>query len=606
MTYHTQNSNSSYSRKGGRFVKIKDNIEAPKGFHYMADGKLMNDANHIAANGYIQKVITGFTIDTRDIVGEEESRAFTVNGEVGSFFSLQVINNDDGSTYDFASKKFTTTTKQALRVELDRSYSGSIVFPGESQSFFTINLTADTVDNIKTVHQKTVEFRNYDGSLNLNKTIGSESNILQKIIQAPEAVSFRLSCVAPSQHRAGVTQTVLGSVSSSNRVFFDNTLKVNEGPSGNIRPGDLITGTGVVIANWQLLNAVNPDNDNVREIQLSYAQNISNDVVLTFTPAFNGVTPHFTDSNTGSDASDVAPGSSFITSFSVTVTAPSGRLLYILKTPTERDVCCVESIVIDGTKELPNEDTSSSALFHRFGVNDGDGVARLSSGMLLDPTRSANTFEGSFLSPYIQSETTQNIYNNGYNADVRSSTVKKVITEAVEVAGLPTAAWSNGENKSQKGNITLNKQQPIALDEDTVNIFAYGVEQISKMNAGMTFSLSNVVLTGDDVTLTTGAASTGTAITVTECAHAAAGVELSGANINPLLPNPTVTSKNKRSGAGILTVSSAQPIEDGQKLKVVGGHTQILITGSIDIKNFPVGTEEVRLMFDLERILKST
>ena len=43
MTYHTQNSNSSYSRKGGRFVKIKDNIEAPKGFHYMADGKLMND-----------------------------------------------------------------------------------------------------------------------------------------------------------------------------------------------------------------------------------------------------------------------------------------------------------------------------------------------------------------------------------------------------------------------------------------------------------------------------------------------------------------------------------------------------------------------------------
>ena len=42
------------------FVKEMDGVKAPAGFHYMANGKLMSDADHIAINGYAEQRITSF------------------------------------------------------------------------------------------------------------------------------------------------------------------------------------------------------------------------------------------------------------------------------------------------------------------------------------------------------------------------------------------------------------------------------------------------------------------------------------------------------------------------------------------------------------------
>mgnify|MGYP003655774528 FL=1 len=55
----------SYHNEG--FVKEKDGVVAPKGFHYMPNGKLMSDADHIATHGYIEKRIINFDINTKDI-----------------------------------------------------------------------------------------------------------------------------------------------------------------------------------------------------------------------------------------------------------------------------------------------------------------------------------------------------------------------------------------------------------------------------------------------------------------------------------------------------------------------------------------------------------
>mgnify|MGYP006201044071 FL=1 len=41
----------AYERE--KFQKTKNGVDAPLGFHYMPNGKLMNDAHHIAA--YLQK-----------------------------------------------------------------------------------------------------------------------------------------------------------------------------------------------------------------------------------------------------------------------------------------------------------------------------------------------------------------------------------------------------------------------------------------------------------------------------------------------------------------------------------------------------------------------
>jgi len=617
MTYHNQSSTSSYSNKSAKFLKIKDGIVAPSGFHYMPNGKLMSDADHITINGYITKQINGFVMNTHDVAYSGETRRFSVSGTKGAFFSLEVIDNADGDSYDFSTKTFTAAPSRLNKIELDGIYSGSIVFPSATSDNYTVNLVAETVENIKTFHQPIDEFRNEDNSLNLNKTTGSASSILQKIIESPASSSLRIGCVAPSMYTPGVVQRINGGVSSSNRVVFDSALAGNQTPSGNIKPGDLITGTGVVIADWQLLSKIDPDNDNAREIELLYAQSIGNDVDLTFTPAFNGVTPHEGNSDLGSDLSTVSRGSSFTKTFHVLVQAPLGRLISVLKTPTENDVCCRTSVVLTATPlAIAGEDTSEEALYHGFTTTAGEGVARLSAGMKLDPSRAASTIEGSFIAPYVEAETIQTTINEGYNTRTTTSTVRTEKVPSIQTTRRSSAIWSNGVIRNQQGNIVFNKQQIVALRGDTINMYAYGVDQISKMQEGMTFSLNNVTL-GENTKFTShvnelpttltasGSSSSSTTIAVTDCESAAVGFQVSGININPAVKNPTIVSKSKRSGAGNVILSAAQSFESGQKINVLGGHKAISIRGSITIKNFPVGGD-VDLLFDLERFLNVT
>ena len=617
MTYHTQGSSSSRSRKSAKFLKIKDGVVAPSGFHYMDNGKLMSDADHIAINGYITKQISGFALDTHDIAFGGETRNFTVTGTKGAFFSLEVTDNADGDTYDFSSRTFTAVPSKLNKIELNGAYSGRIVFPSTNSNNYTVNLVAETIENIQTFHQPIVEFRNEDGSLNLNKTTGSTSSILQKTIESPASSSLRISCVAPSMYAYGVVQKVNGAVSSSNRVVFDSALAGNQTPSGNIKPGDLITGTGVAVADWQLVSKVNPDNDNAREIELLYAQSISNDVDLTFFPAFKGVTPDEGNSDVGSDLSTISKGSSFTKAFHVLVQAPLGRLISALKTPTEGDVCCRTSVVLTSTPlAIAGEDTSETTLYHGFTTTAGEGVARLSAGMKLDPSRAVNTIEGSFIAPYVETETTQTIVNEGYNTINTTNTIRTEKVPGVQTIADPSTIWSNGVIRAQQGNIVFNKQQVVGLAGDTVHVYAYGVGQISRMQEGMTFSLSNVVLGTDPsldgvaneqpTTLTTsGASSSSTTVAVTDCESAAVGFQISGINVNPAVANPTIVSKSKRSGAGNVVLSAAQSFESGQEINVLGGYKAISIRGSITVKNFPVGGD-VDLLFDLERFLKVT
>ena len=46
------------------FVKVKNGVKAPSGFHYMPNGKLMSDADHIAMFGYLEQTIKSVNVDT--------------------------------------------------------------------------------------------------------------------------------------------------------------------------------------------------------------------------------------------------------------------------------------------------------------------------------------------------------------------------------------------------------------------------------------------------------------------------------------------------------------------------------------------------------------
>ena len=99
---------------------------APAGYHYMPDGSLMSDANH--ASLYGGKTIKGFSLDTSDIKQAGEKRAFTVLGDTGAVFSLQI--KEGVNYYNFQTGLFQINETKLIDVSIvGNSYKGNISFP---------------------------------------------------------------------------------------------------------------------------------------------------------------------------------------------------------------------------------------------------------------------------------------------------------------------------------------------------------------------------------------------------------------------------------------------------------------------------------------------
>ena len=86
------------------FVKEMNGVKAPGGFHYMPNGRLMNDADHIAVNGYIEKQIKNITIDYNDIGPSGSTKSIVIAGDTGFVFSIEVYEGDKASYYNFKTK----------------------------------------------------------------------------------------------------------------------------------------------------------------------------------------------------------------------------------------------------------------------------------------------------------------------------------------------------------------------------------------------------------------------------------------------------------------------------------------------------------------------
>ena len=257
----SSSSSGSYSQGqgfSGGFEKIRDGVEAPLGFHYMPNGKLMNDADHIAANGYIEKTISGVDIDYKDIRINGGSKRITINGDAGFVFSLEVYEGARASYYNFKANTWSTTKYMLTNVQADNgSYNARVSFPVESSlKTYTINIYAETVENIKTKHKAASIVKNADGSVNFNKSIGSDSNVLTKTLYQDVLKNLYLSAI---DFRYGeYADTVNGDVSGSNRIIIDGDAT----DTSLIRIGDRVAGTGIAASVHALVTKINPDGDN--------------------------------------------------------------------------------------------------------------------------------------------------------------------------------------------------------------------------------------------------------------------------------------------------------------------------------------------------------
>lgn len=590
----------------GEFVKELNGVKAPGGFHYMPNGKLMNDAHHIAAYGYIDKKINSIEMDLKDISSAGESRYLVVNGN--GYFSLEIYDNS-GNYYNFFTQVWEASQHGSIRKQkIGGRYSVNVIFPENTSSLknYTVNIIAETVGNVRTTHTAINEHRNEDNSINLNKSTGSNSKYITKKLYSDVAKTFRLSCIAPSKYHT-CTSTVDGAISGASKVVFDDVMQTKK-----VVVGDKITGTGVTTAEHVLVTAVNPDNDNNKEIQINSSQSISDGVTITFTPAFNGVTPHGTDSSSGSDTFEVSTGGYLEANFSLTITAPTGRLFSVIKTPTTADLCAYQEVTFGAAAlALIGENTSSDTVFYRWPV---DNIAHLTSGMSLDPSRvgGINTTTPSTIRDYITTETFKG-FNTINGREVVYDKVK--VVENKSVSGVDayyndiTTIWRNGRKRAQAGNIIFSQQQKDALKSDSsVKIFGHGKEKIRSLTAGMNVEISNVEIKLTPIFVTTsGASSASTTVAVASTdnglGNIAVGAELSGVNINYAAVNPTVVSKDTNTGAGNMVLSSAQTLESGQRLKIENMSNVVTLTGKIKVSDFPEG--DTAIYFDLERFLTS-
>jgi len=696
MSYHNNNGSSVGSGGGvyavSSFVKEKDGVVAPAGFHYMSNGKLMSDADHIAVHGYIEKTITNFDIDTKDINYLGETRSFTVNGDDGAVFSLEIHDDAAGSPtlapsyYNFNTKTWGSSKTGLYNIELVSGYTFSIAFPAieftdatcawnvgtdstithgddngkivagmtvtgpstiPANSFvksvtsdtvfelgdalggtdvdptggaatsqtltfggllkkYTIDLHAKTVDNIKTKHTTYSEVRNLDNTVNINKSTGSNSDLLRKTIYQDVKKNLYLSCIAPSltDASADVVASFVGSADPlMSRVIITNG---NATDPNVVQVGDKVTGTGVAAEIHALVTKINPDGDNAKELEINANDDIGDGVAINFTPAFNGVTPSPATPAARTTLS-TSSGNRSKHSFSITVTALAGRAMTLMTTPTIDHLCTYKTVTFGADPiVIAGEDISGGAGNH-FGW-PVDNVTGLTNGMSLDPARTGtglNTTTPATISNY---NTTETIYVLGAEDDPTSIVAKKqskLSINGVNPEGNPiTAIDRNDFITAQAGNIIFSKQQANALKADSgVRIFGYGQEQISSLTNGVSVALSNMSVTSAQISTTTsGAVNGSTTIGLDEVGNICSASTIRGVGIDSTAANPTVSVKFAIDGAANITASAAQTLEDNQTLYFDGASNVLTITGDIEVLN--MGISDTTLYFDLEKFIR--
>ena len=155
---------------------------APDGYHYMPDGTLMSDADHIGLYGS-GKVINSFNLDTTNVKAAGETRRFNITGD--GVFSLEV-KNEDNYYYNFVTKKFQAARARLDNITFSGNYVNDILFPAVSDADqYDFYLFAEQ----GTRHARYAEVRFEDGSIDINSTTGSNSLLITKVIYQTLATS---------------------------------------------------------------------------------------------------------------------------------------------------------------------------------------------------------------------------------------------------------------------------------------------------------------------------------------------------------------------------------------------------------------------------------
>jgi hypothetical protein len=629
---------------------------APAGYHYMPDGTLMSNAV-MAPN----KVIRNFDLNLSDLPYASEARQFTISGDNGAQFILE-IRNEDTYYYNFTTRAFQVAPSRLEKTITNGIYRDSVAFPTVTSGVYS-NIAARNDKVTGTVNgnvtaSTTVVLDQTIESLGISvgdRVTGNATldGLIFYVAAIPSANTFTLSAPATISN-----DTVLSFYGHQYDIYLYAVPGTMHATYHEYRFGD---------GSLDINNSKGSTSLLMRKVIYQYAP-----IDLTI----SGDSPNNTISGVSTDAviSTSRGKSKAKTPFSYVFTADNDSAVRVLKQPSSSDVSAfIEPVVgaapvtlpgeniypaitatalVNGAIIAPSPPTMNIILDTNVGtIKVGDRVTTTSPHGLNDSIFTVTATNGTTtatLSPQLAladnlllSFSNQMNYSwpvtnfadkiksgmmvvydgvNNVTADTVVSDYEDTITifentekEQVIVKNKIQAVDTKAQKPTivkglvtvQPGDITFNKQQVLALAGDTLKIGGYGESEILRV-FGWDVKFTDLKVTLTAPTTTTSGVVTGNAIIGVNNVEGVINnvSRVGGIGINPALQNPLITGGGGATGAGNWTADAVQTLESGITLTIENTSRVAIITGNIEI--IKAGTASQILRFDLEKFLSDT
>jgi hypothetical protein len=605
-------------------------------------------------NNVLNKVIKEFVLDFSDLPAIGGNRPFSISGDNGSEFVLEIKDKDTGYYYNFTTKSF-QVEKSNLHGSINAgTYDGIISFPAitGSDDQYDIYLTAKA----GTIHAEYIEKRFEDGTLDINSSVGSKSLLLQKVIYQYEDISLTLQGYSPNSTITGTLSTDTINVSkgkSKSKTAFSISVTAEPSTSYSIikqpNVGDVLSFVDLTIESDPetlpgedeyptATTAFTGDDVNgavtsgsVVRIDGSTSANITVGDKIT-TPTTTGTVDGDIEDGTvvtldedaatlmavGDKVTGPACGGCEADEILVTVVGTGGNAKQFTvssataftdgKTLTFSSKVnrSLTTVTVVGTSSVDTDFTMSQAIQfrdnapltftprknRRWAIDD---ISKISTGnkILIDTDIVANTT----ISDY---EDTVTINANTENEEV---IVKNKVPSLETKGKKPTI--TKGVLTVQPGSVVFNQGQTVAFGGKTIKIAGYGLNNVLN-SYGYDLLFTDLAIKVTEITTTTtSAVSNSTTVPVASVNGVLPSITtVSGLGIDPYAEDPSVSSRSVTSGAGNLELSAAQTLESGVTLTYNGTGQEIFITGNVEI--LKAGTENKTLYFDVEKLISTT
>tara|TARA_R100000963_G_C4643365_1_gene107159 strand:+ start:482 stop:2056 length:1575 start_codon:yes stop_codon:yes gene_type:complete len=524
----------------------------------------------------MENTIKSFNLDLSDVAAAGETRNFSVIGDKGAVFSLE-IKNEDNYYYNFVTGLFQAAKARLSQITItDNVYNGSVNIPKiTDDDQYDIYLWAEP----GTKHTTYNEVRFGDGSIDINSSSGSGSLLLQKVIYQYTDLTISITSYSPN-----------GTIETNN--ISATSITASRGKNIGKIPFRTSFDVSTATKAYQILKQpVFDDILSFISVTIGSAPvNITGEDIYPAVSNTDTVNGAVSDSNeitmdtavaTKMVVGDKVTGFTLEEDYAQPVTVTSLASTYVFNTSENISASDGVTLSFRGRKN------------HQWPITD---VSKITSGMIVVP--STNISSGTITSPY-QSTITLNT-----DTDKEETIVLEEVRVTTTTAN-PTI--TNGVITSQAGNVVFNNQQVLALASDTgIKIGGYG-EIHAKSVFGYDFKFTDLKVELSPIrTTTTSAVSANASVPITSRNGILDNVSsVSGIGIDTSSTNPIVASgAGSVSGSGTIVLNTAQTLESGIVLTFTGAGQTAIITGNVEVVK--VGTANCTLRFDVEKLVSIT